>query len=391
MSTSKNFLPEFHLAETPARGRNKIRCQVRGHDVRATPEERIRQRVLHWLINSKKWEIESIKLERAQAQAYQWESDANRRYIRPDIELLDENCKVLVVIECKHEEVPLSDAVEKQAIEYAIKSRARYIWVTNGGEHKFFVPDTKHGGWKAVSSIAPLGETYEPPTGRVLFPDVQDTADVERYLKEMGLNNLKFSDERDFTLALYKVIFEVVKNKKCMPYSHDGVHLLDYTGVAFHHFSNASGDGYYTRYADFVAATRGRVEGMSVAVNMWWRGGIRLCIGVSKAERKHHALQLDFAKNCRWNEELQSWRVYHDGRMNQVKNDVVLEAVRESGCSHWIKTCDDNKEWVFLGDLPKVESVSWRNSKKFLANLLHYGIIRTNLREARSKRRESRG
>lgn len=390
MPTSKNFLPEFRLPKTWARGRNKIWCQVRGYDVDATPEELVRQRVLHWLIKSKRWLIGSIELE----QAYRWESDANRRYIRPDIELLDQNRKVLVVIECKHEKVPLSDAVKKQAIEYAIKSRARYIWVTNGRQHKFFVPDTKHGGWKAVSSIAPLGETYEPPTGRVPFPDVQDTADVGRYLKEMGLkrlNNLKFSDERDFTLALYKVIFEVVKNKKCMPYSHDGVHLLEYTGTAFHYFRNPSGYGPCARYADFVSATRSRVVSVSVAVNMY-DVGIRLSIAVSKPERKHHALELDIAKYCQWNEERQSWRVYHDGAMSRVQSAVVLEAVRESGCSHWIKTCDDNKEWVFLGELPKVESVSWRNSKKFLANLLHYGIIRTNLREARALApRESRG
>ena len=388
MSTSKNFLPKFRLPET----QGKLRCQFRDRAVRATPEEHVRQRVLHYLIY-KKWTKIHLRLEKK----YPWKSDANRRYIRSDIELLDKNGKVLVVIECKHEKVPLSDAVEKQAIEYAIKSRAKYIWVTNGRQHKFFVPDTKHGGWKAVSSIAPLGETYEPPTGRVPFPDVQDTADVGRYLKEMGLkrlNNLKFSDERDFTLALYKVIFEVVKNKKCMPYSHDGVHLLEYTGAAFHYIRNPSGYGPDARYADFVAATRDRVVSVSVAVNMY-DVGIRLSIAISKPGREHHALELDIAKHCRWNEKRQSWHVYHDGAMSRgkagVKNAVVLEAVRESGCSHWIKTCDDNKERVFLGELPKVESVSWRNSKKFLANLLHYGIIRTNLREARSKRRESRG
>ena len=51
-----NFLPEFQLAETQGAGRNKLRCQVRGYDVPATPEEQVRQRVLHWLINTKSWE-----------------------------------------------------------------------------------------------------------------------------------------------------------------------------------------------------------------------------------------------------------------------------------------------------------------------------------------------
>ena len=208
MSTSENFLPAFHLAETPGERRNKVRCQIRNYDVPATPEERVRQRVLHWLINTKGWTTTLIQLERA----YAWESDASRSHIKPDIELLDENGGVVVVVECKHEDVPLSKAVDDQAIEYAIKSEAEYIWVTNGEQHKFLVPNNKGGGWKAVSSIAPLGETYEPPTGRIAFPDVRDAADVERYLDEMGLgllNNQQMVAERRFTLALYKAIFEV--------------------------------------------------------------------------------------------------------------------------------------------------------------------------------------
>ncbi len=111
MSTSENFLPAFQLAETPAKRRNKVRCQIRNYDVPATPEERVRQRVLHWLINTKGWTTTLIQLERA----YAWESDASRSYIKPDIELLDEDGGVVVVVECKHEDVPLSKAVDDQA------------------------------------------------------------------------------------------------------------------------------------------------------------------------------------------------------------------------------------------------------------------------------------
>ena len=372
---SDNFLPEFSSG-ADRKVRDRVQCQVRDYDVPATPEEHVRQRVLHWLINTKGWAPGHLRLEKA----YKWVGDPNRSHIRPDIELLDENENTVVVVECKREEVPLSKAVDEQAIEYAIKSGAEHIWVTNGREHRFLARASK-SQWRAVSSIPPLGEEYKPPTGRVTFPDVGDAADVGRYLYEMMLSPLiAMADERKFTLALYKLIFEV-SNQKRLPYSHDGVHVLDYAGVAFHQFSTRGGS-YYTRYADFVAATRGRVEAMSVAVNMWSDEAIRVCIGVSKAERRHHTLQLDFAENCEWNEERQCWDVYHDGAMSQIKREVVLDAVRESGCGHWIDTYDDGKEYVYLGELPAVQSVKWKNSKRFLANLLHYGIIRTNLREA---------
>lgn len=382
-----NFLPEFHLAETSGAGRNKLRCQVRGYDVPATPEERVRQRVLHWLINTKSWEKARLELERA----YRWESDPNRSHIRPDIELMDENGNVLVVVECKRKEVPLSQAVYDQAKEYAIKSEARYIWVTNGNEHGFM--EYIDGGWQTVSSIEPLGEEYEPPTGRVPFPDLHDEADVKTYLEEMlGVyatdDKWVSAEDRKFTLALYKTIFDELDEQggDYLPYSYDGVHLLEYRGVAYHHFTNASGGLYDTRYADFVAATRGRVEAMSVAVNTWLtgKGGIRLCVSASKADRKHHALQLDVARNCVWREERRCWDVYHNGAMSHVKNSIVLDAVRESGCGHWITK---HKERVYLGELPEAEAVTWENTRAFVANLLHYGIIRTNLREAQAARK----
>ena len=384
----RNFLPDVQVAQTQAKGRNKVRCLVRGYDVPATPEERVRQRVLHWLINEKAWSVDNLRLE----WKYDWISDPSRSHIRPDIELLAEHDdppssrsdrRVLVVIECKHEDVPLSEAVYDQAKEYAIKAKAPHIWVTNGKEHGFLEADG--AGWRPTESIPLLGEEYQPPNAHVTFPDVDDAEAVAEYLRTMSLGELnapELTDERDFALALYKVMFEILSDKRRLPYSYKGVHLLEYSGAVFHQFSNRGGGRYYTRYADVVAATRGRVEAMSIAINMWGSDEIRLCVGVSKAERRHHALQLDFRKNCEWDGERSSCGVWHDGKMSQVKSEVVLEAVREAGRGDWIVYDDYGKEWMYLGELPRTETVNWHNSKNLVANLLHYCIIRTNLREA---------
>ena len=56
---------------------------------------------------------------------------------------------------------------------------------------------------------------------------------------------------------------------KKLPYSHGGVHILEDRGSAWHSFGNRSGGSYHTRYADFMAATQGAVEAVSVAVNRW--------------------------------------------------------------------------------------------------------------------------
>ena len=114
-----NFLPDIHPVITHG-GEDTCQCLVRDKAVRATPEERVRQRVLHWLIHEKGWTKDNLRLE----QSYRWVSDPARTRIRSDIELLGGG-GVLVVVECKRGDIPLDERVDKQAIEYAVKARAR--------------------------------------------------------------------------------------------------------------------------------------------------------------------------------------------------------------------------------------------------------------------------
>ena len=372
-----NFLPDIHPVITHGT-EGTYQCLVRDKAVRATPEERVRQRVLHWLIHNKGWPKDKLRLE----QSYEWVSDPTRTRIRSDIELLDDG-DVLVVVECKRFDVPLDERVDQQAIEYAVKARARWIWTTNGKSHGFF---EKHGSeWRRVASLEPLEVFSDPPVAKLEFPaSADDYAAVARYWESFG--DSQFLDggadyDSRFVLAVHRVLFDVPRK---LPYSHGGVHILEDRGSAWHYFKNASGRGYRTRYADFIAATQGRVEAVSVAVNRWHRGGIRLCVGIRKPKRNHHALQLN-VDQCKWDDEKKSWHVYHDGSMSKVRRAIVMEAVREAQAGRWIDMHDDGRERIYLGTLPDADSAKWHNFRNLLANLIHYAIIRTNLREACSR------
>ena len=48
-------------------------------------------------------------------------------------------------------------------------------------------------------------------------------------------------------------------------------------------------------------------------------------------------------------------------------------------------TYDDGREWIYLGALADADRANWRNSRELLATLIHYALIRTNLREARRR------
>lgn len=372
--------------------KDMLQCEIRG-TVRATPEERVRQSVLHWLIYDKNWHTDNLRLEHS----YDYVGDAGRTRIRPDIEVLV-NDKVKVVVECKRYDVPLDERVYKQAEEYAFKSGAKWIWATNGNEHRFL--NWQNNEWRVVPKLEPLEVSAPQPEKPEIPDDCNDKVAFNRYLelsKDTQLleaGQYLSQNERRFVLAMHRMLFGVEKKKK-LPYSHDGVHILKDSGSRWRNFSNASGGRFYARYAEFIAATSGRVEAVSLAVNANYingkYAGLRLCIGVTKPNRSHHALELNTNKktHCPWVKKHNKWEIYHDGRMSGIRNATVMEAVREAGMEKWIDTYDEDTEWVYLGDL--AESATWCNSKELLANLIHYAIIRTNLREADAARKATAG
>ena len=313
-------------------------------------------------------------------------SGPTRTRVRTDLELLADG-KVRVVVECKRPEVPLSERVEQQAIEYAIKSKAKWIWTTNGKSHRFL--KRRGSKWYPVNSLDRLGVLSESPVSRLEFPeDIHNEQAVAWYWRALGDKQFSGGNgdyDRELVLAAHRMLFNVQKK---LPYSHDGVHILEDRGSAWHRFGNAGGHGYHTRYADFIAATQGRVEAVSVAVNRWHRGGLRLCVGVRKPNRAHHALQLD-TDQCEYDEETNFWHIYHTGRMAGVITADVMEAVWEAQNGEWITMDDDGNEWIYLGQLPGAETATWSNCRELLANLIHYAIIRTNLREAHKQRSRS--
>ena len=65
--TSDNFLPAYRRRETQTGKRNTLQCLKRDKAVGATPEEQVRQRILHWLINRKKWPRQFLGWQREQA------------------------------------------------------------------------------------------------------------------------------------------------------------------------------------------------------------------------------------------------------------------------------------------------------------------------------------
>ena len=288
-----NFLPT-HKRRKSGRGGKNLVCLIRNKTVISTPEEHVRQRVLHWLLEEKGWSKEFIRLE----YSYPIVRKKGKYFVRPDIELLDEFQRVKIVIECKNEEETLDQRVMNQAKEYASKSGAHWIWMTNGENHIFlerqhFAEGHKRKAhWGRVSQIPILGVTFKPPKLEFNIPDdSNDKRELSKYIKNFprdqhgGTSGLEIATDylRRFIVDFHKLIFDQSQNDARLPYSFDGVHILEHRGRNFRFFSNASGGLWCGLYSDYLVATEGRVDTLSASILGW--GGkasneLRLCVGV---------------------------------------------------------------------------------------------------------------
>lgn len=100
---------------------------VRKKYVKLTPEEWVRQHVVHFLLEQKKYPASLMRVEVGM------EIQTMKR--RADIVCYDSQGGVLLVTECKAPEVKITQAVFDQIAQYNILLKAKYLLVTNGLEH----------------------------------------------------------------------------------------------------------------------------------------------------------------------------------------------------------------------------------------------------------------
>lgn len=105
-------------------GRREVFDIVRGRFVALTPEEWVRQHVIHQLHFELGYPLELIQVEGA--------ITLNGMTRRCDIVVYDSQVRPYIIVECKKETVPLSQKVVDQACRYNLVLQVPYLCLTNG-------------------------------------------------------------------------------------------------------------------------------------------------------------------------------------------------------------------------------------------------------------------
>ncbi len=122
-----NF-PEFEFRfQKNEKGNLQIFDVVRKKFVEATPEEWVRQHIIHFLIIHKQVPASMISVEK------QLILNSTKR--RTDLVVFNSTLKPILIIECKAPEVPINQLTINQALRYNIELNVPTVFLSNGLQH----------------------------------------------------------------------------------------------------------------------------------------------------------------------------------------------------------------------------------------------------------------
>lgn len=104
--------------------RTKVFDPIRKIYCTLTPEEEVRQKMLYYLVEQKKYPAGLIAVE--------YSIKVNGLPKRCDIVVFNKETKPKMIVECKAEYVPITQKVLDQAIRYYSGLNAEYLVLTNG-------------------------------------------------------------------------------------------------------------------------------------------------------------------------------------------------------------------------------------------------------------------
>ena len=123
-----NF-PVYNFRFKNSENKVSIFDEIRKKFVVLTPEEWVRQHVVRFILEEKKYPKSHVNVEKM--------ISINGLTKRYDIAVFQPNGKILVLVECKAPEVNITQNVFDQIARYNMVLDAEYLMVTNGLNHYF--------------------------------------------------------------------------------------------------------------------------------------------------------------------------------------------------------------------------------------------------------------
>ena len=119
--------------------------EIRKKFIIITPEEWVRQHVVQFLLQDKKYPKSYINVEKLLKI-----NDLNKRY---DVVVYNSDGSIFILVECKAPEIKISQHTFDQIARYNMTLNAEYLMVTNGLNHYFCKMDYENKKYDFLSEL----------------------------------------------------------------------------------------------------------------------------------------------------------------------------------------------------------------------------------------------
>ena len=371
-----------------------IRCFL----LAATPEECVRQKTIVFLQQELGIPINRIFVEESMAHTKKGARGRADIVIYRDDECTD----VLMIIECKAPHINvLGDEVFNQACGYREILNADYIMLVNGIEAIIYyyndgayhevkdIPLLEELLRKEVSFVEP--EPFEPYKYEEIMSDEFQEAFAEncdiseytpKYIKGVALNLINL------------IIYKDIKKREFL----EKIGVSEDCYVSMPHFGNSGGGNYQTLSHLFIAKDyrdRDQVLGISICATAhtendphWGNrtGTTQLNVSITNQEARHHSLQLNLDRCCRYNPLTNIVDITHNGSLTSGKGGAAKRADVIAYIKDRAPELVHNDE-IYLGRLNNSRLLEWNdpNVQSFIRNLLRYAVLRDGFRSEYKK------
>lgn len=137
--------PSYQFRFKNSENKVAIFDEIRKKFIILTPEEWVRQHVVHHLIYDKKYPKSWINVEKLIKL-----NGLNKRY---DIVIFNPDGSIFLLVECKAPEIKISQQTFDQIARYNLKLKADYLMVTNGLEHYFCKMDFENEKYHFLEDV----------------------------------------------------------------------------------------------------------------------------------------------------------------------------------------------------------------------------------------------
>ena len=359
---------------------------VRKYFVQKTPEEAIRQKTIKFLEEYLGIPLNRLRVEESMAHV------KLRAKGRADIVVYRDDNKnhPLMVIECKAPEIDIScEEVREQAERYRNILKADYIMLINGVQIIIYKYDSNQ--YLELDDIPTYEDLLESkisfkksiPLTSYNYEEVM-SRQLQKKFEKIYLGCETPNQVKGFALNFLNLIMlKTIDSSSIL----ENIGVFEDKGIGKTRFGNSAGYNYQLKTRLFIAKDN-RKKDQILGISLYGNYNTQLNVSITNSERRHHSLQLDMDKFCKYDYRTDKIVITHNGTLStgrggSISKFTVIDYIKNNAPE---LICDEE---IHLGTLDNSRLIEWDyyDVQSFVKNLFQYAILRDEIRKKFKRKR----